>query len=678
MLSKSKQKLALGAFPFSSNSKDSMLSTIWGIPALIVGLSVGVSVDQYGNHFFCWLSVHENVVWSLVGPVCLIVIVTLGVFMAALKTSLQCKDPVTNFGTLKTLLWLAIILLPIQGSTWVLAILSVNETHTILQYAFSIFCLIEGIYIFVGYCVINRKVQQQIRFIWLRYIKNKKYPEVHEVQTSLSSSAYSPSTRAYHRSIGISTSSATSRSTSKTCASHKAGSEARLSENLPSTSELEEIPNDRGIYCKHGKYYEQTLRNSNYEQNKGSVKSCMDDLLNRNHSATPCQLSLSAEGNDDKSYEGLKFSECTESTSSGPKMGVNVFSYPRLPGSRSPLSKTSLSLKMGLNSKDPSLSWGSVDSQKSSPLSAPLCSARPEFNTPRMGISGVEKSIHSARDALAETNSLDSNLHLTTAGRGDFKTGICSSCRSQSFSKDTFSDFSSCGSPQYEGQTRSPYHNKSSPIREGCKQAHSSREKCVDCCQITSPRHSQSAGNCERLKSPVSEKLQNGESSMNASKEELSCKLKKTTSISGSNKSGYMGESSSRDTTPSSDSTKAFKQCSSNQSIPDTTSLEDRSSPRLIDDTPSDEEMPMNINFSFAYQTSTTSSDRNDRSYNIPKLTVRSSGGAPPLATAEISDSDFNDAMETAKNDRIHAFLNLLYTPTWIHFYEDCYKNAPL
>lgn len=29
------------------------------------------------------------------------------------------------------------------------------------------------------------KVQQQIRFMWMRYIKNKKYPEVNGVQTSL-------------------------------------------------------------------------------------------------------------------------------------------------------------------------------------------------------------------------------------------------------------------------------------------------------------------------------------------------------------------------------------------------------------------------------------------------------------------------------------------------------------
>ncbi|GFW16191.1 protocadherin-like wing polarity protein stan [Trichonephila clavipes] len=78
-----------------------IIFSVSGGPALIVGLSVGVSVDQYGNHFFCWLSVHENVVWSLVGPVCIIVVVTLLVFISALKSSLQCKDSVMDFGNLK-------------------------------------------------------------------------------------------------------------------------------------------------------------------------------------------------------------------------------------------------------------------------------------------------------------------------------------------------------------------------------------------------------------------------------------------------------------------------------------------------------------------------------------------------------------------------------------------------
>ncbi|GIY99160.1 protocadherin-like wing polarity protein stan [Caerostris extrusa] len=361
--------------------------------------------------------------------------ITLLVFISALKSSLQCKDSVMDFGNLKTLLWLAVILLPIQGSTWVLAILSVNETHTILQYAFSFFLPARrNLYLCWLLCGKQKDSAADPCYVEKISQKKKKYPEMNGIQSALQpSAAYPPSSKIYHRSIGISTSSATSRSTSKTCASHcRTGSEPKLSENQPSTSECDGMTTDKGIYCKHGKYYEQIIRNCDTEQ-------------------------------------------CTESTSSGPKMGVNVFSYPRLPGSRSPLSKTSLSLKMGLNSKDHSLSWGSVDSQKSSPLSAPISSGvRAEFYTPRMGVSGIEKSIHSARDIYADSNSLDSNLHLSSVNKLDFKTGICSSCKSQSLSKDTLSDFSSSDLPQPDSYSKSPH--KGHP-HENKKRVRLSKEK---------------------------------------------------------------------------------------------------------------------------------------------------------------------------------------------------------
>ncbi|CAL1267158.1 unnamed protein product [Larinioides sclopetarius] len=609
----------------------------FGAPALIVGLSVGVSVDQYGNHFFCWLSVHENVVWSLVGPVCVIVVVTLLVFIAALRSSLQCKDSIMDFGNLKTLLWLAVILLPIQGSTWVLAILSVNETHAILQYAFSFFCLLKGIYIFVGYCVINKKVQQQICFMWIRLCKSNKYPEINGIQSSLQSSAYHPSSKIYHRSIGISTSSATSRSTSKTCTSHcRAESEPKLSENQPSTSEMDETTVNKGIYCKHGKYYEQILRNCDYEQNKGSVKSCLDDILNGNHAhaATPCQLSLNTETNEGKSPEALKFSEFAESTSSGPKMGINMFSYPRLPGSRSPLSKTSLSLKMGLNSKDHSLSWGSVDSQKSSPLSAPVSGARPEFCAPRMGVSGVEKSILSARDMFAETNSLDSNLHLGSVSKTDFKTGICSSCRSQSLSKDTFSDFSSTDIPQYDGCSKSCY--KGAP-NVNKKHVRLSKEK--DSSYGKKSLHNcRSEEDCEKIK-----RLHSADS-----EKSLHCILKKTKS-----ENELKCDTSQRpltDVKRNVEDSKELEPIPTNhcevspvctQSTPDTASCFDRTSPRLIDDSPSEEESPLNITLSSnCFRNGSSNIDRVGESNNSFQIASRHFRTAPPLATAEITDSD--------------------------------------
>ncbi|KAB7505845.1 Cadherin EGF LAG seven-pass G-type receptor 1 [Armadillidium nasatum] len=84
----------------------------YGLPAIIVGLSVGVRADQYGNPLpyrlivkmpkpsDCWLSIYESVAWALVGPVCFIVVVILFVFVFAIRASLTIKGHVEGFGNL--------------------------------------------------------------------------------------------------------------------------------------------------------------------------------------------------------------------------------------------------------------------------------------------------------------------------------------------------------------------------------------------------------------------------------------------------------------------------------------------------------------------------------------------------------------------------------------------------
>uniref|UniRef100_A0A8C3RDR0 Cadherin EGF LAG seven-pass G-type receptor 2 n=1 Tax=Cyanoderma ruficeps TaxID=181631 RepID=A0A8C3RDR0_9PASS len=40
----------------------------WGLPAFITGLAVGLDPEGYGNPDFCWLALHDSLVWSLAGP----------------------------------------------------------------------------------------------------------------------------------------------------------------------------------------------------------------------------------------------------------------------------------------------------------------------------------------------------------------------------------------------------------------------------------------------------------------------------------------------------------------------------------------------------------------------------------------------------------------------------------
>ena len=142
------------------------------------------------------------------------------VFFLALQASVQIKETVTDYGNLKTLLWLSIILLPLLGSVWILALLSVNDSLEELHYGFSLMSLITSIYIFVGYCLINHRVRHNITVMWAR-LRGRKVSYVDDslsgTRTSVTSRSgpgfHNSSFDVLHRNIAICASSTTSRST---------------------------------------------------------------------------------------------------------------------------------------------------------------------------------------------------------------------------------------------------------------------------------------------------------------------------------------------------------------------------------------------------------------------------------------------------------------------------------
>ncbi|XP_045034928.1 protocadherin-like wing polarity protein stan isoform X2 [Daphnia magna] len=206
----------------------------YGLPAIILGLSVGVRADQYGNYYFCWLSVFESVIWSLVGPCCFMIVCSLITFGMGLRAAFTLKDHIEGYGNLRTLIWLGLALLPVTATVWVLAVLSASDTSEILFYAFSLCSVLESIFIMLGYCLLNRRVR-----LGLLHLAGRKDTmdhddihglghqiETHSVTASRSALAYqnnrdTASTlqqreQNHQRHLGISTASTTSRSTCKT------------------------------------------------------------------------------------------------------------------------------------------------------------------------------------------------------------------------------------------------------------------------------------------------------------------------------------------------------------------------------------------------------------------------------------------------------------------------------
>jgi len=57
-----------------------LLNCFSGLPVLIVGVTLVVSVDKYKADDHCWLSVKTDTIWAFVGPVIFVLAVSVHTF----------------------------------------------------------------------------------------------------------------------------------------------------------------------------------------------------------------------------------------------------------------------------------------------------------------------------------------------------------------------------------------------------------------------------------------------------------------------------------------------------------------------------------------------------------------------------------------------------------------------
>lgn len=172
----------------------------------------------------CWLSVYESVVWWLVAPIAAMSAVNLMILFISVKAAFTLKDHVLGFGNLRTLLWLSVVSLPLMGVMWVLSVLSASESSEVFSLTLSACVLVHAFFSIIGYCIINKRVRENLNNTFLRCM-GKKVPLL-DSSVVVSSSTSGNRTPGFNgnydtarRNIGISVSSTTSRSTAKTSSS---------------------------------------------------------------------------------------------------------------------------------------------------------------------------------------------------------------------------------------------------------------------------------------------------------------------------------------------------------------------------------------------------------------------------------------------------------------------------
>uniref|UniRef100_A0A3B3ZJN6 Uncharacterized protein n=1 Tax=Periophthalmus magnuspinnatus TaxID=409849 RepID=A0A3B3ZJN6_9GOBI len=138
----------------------------WGIPAIITGLAVGLDPQGYGNPDFCWLSVHDTLIWSFAGPIFVVVLVNIVIFILAAKASCGRRQKAAEKSRAIPALRTAFVLLLLISATWMLGLLAVNSDVMIFHYLFAGFSCLQGVFIFFFFVIFNSEIRKNLKNVF--------------------------------------------------------------------------------------------------------------------------------------------------------------------------------------------------------------------------------------------------------------------------------------------------------------------------------------------------------------------------------------------------------------------------------------------------------------------------------------------------------------------------------
>ncbi|XP_017353103.1 adhesion G protein-coupled receptor E5 isoform X2 [Cebus imitator] len=149
------------------------LSTRWlcligyGVPLLIVGVSAAVYSKGYGRPRYCWLDFEQGFLWSFLGPVAFIIFCNAVIFVTTVwKLAQKFSEINPDMKKLKqarVLTITAIAQLFLLGCTWVFGLFIFDSRSLVLTYVFTILNCLQGAFLYVLHCLLNKKVREEYR-----------------------------------------------------------------------------------------------------------------------------------------------------------------------------------------------------------------------------------------------------------------------------------------------------------------------------------------------------------------------------------------------------------------------------------------------------------------------------------------------------------------------------------
>ncbi|XP_040846670.1 adhesion G protein-coupled receptor E5 isoform X2 [Ochotona curzoniae] len=164
----------------------------YGVPLLIVAISAAANGQGYGRELCCWLSLEGGFLWSFVGPVTAIVLCNAVVFVITVWRLTQkfseINPDMKKLKKARVLTVTAIAQLVVLGCTWVfgLFLFQPQSWHNqVLAYIFTALNCLQGLFLFVLHCLLNKKVRAEYRK-WACVMAGNKYSEFASSSTATS------------------------------------------------------------------------------------------------------------------------------------------------------------------------------------------------------------------------------------------------------------------------------------------------------------------------------------------------------------------------------------------------------------------------------------------------------------------------------------------------------------
>ncbi|XP_038055085.1 adhesion G protein-coupled receptor L4-like [Patiria miniata] len=137
----------------------------WGVPIILMSVTVGVFSNSIRKSDVCWLQSSDNSIWMFVAPMLAVVAANTFILIRVVRVifKLTAANATSGLSQTKQVAKATLMLQPVLGVTWIFGVLSLSSSLLIFQYLFTICNSFQGVLLFLFYCVFNSEVQDTFK-----------------------------------------------------------------------------------------------------------------------------------------------------------------------------------------------------------------------------------------------------------------------------------------------------------------------------------------------------------------------------------------------------------------------------------------------------------------------------------------------------------------------------------